>query len=266
MPVRQFHLLTVTGLLVTSLLAVPLPGHAEQCSAKSSGQRVALLELYTSEGCNSCPPADKFLSSLRGQGLTLKQVLPLSLHVDYWNDLGWKDPYSRAQFSERQRDATTRDHGSFVYTPQFLLNGIDFRRSYFGEGLAEKVRQINSGKALAEINLTMKRRPKVLEIAGNAWVPTNREREPAKAYLLLYENNLSNSVNAGENKGATLHHDFVVRALIGPVALNPDGKADLAHRFTLNANYKPTDLGVAAFVQDSASGDVLQALALPVCR
>src|SRR5712692_1249675 len=160
MPVRQFHLLTVTGLLVTSLLAVPLPGHAEQCSAKSSGQRVALLELYTSEGCNSCPPADKFLSSLPSQGLTLRQVLPLSLHVDYWNNLGWQDPFSQTRFSERQREAARLGHAKFVYTPQFLLNGVDSRN-----GLAEKVRRINNSKASAEINLTMKRQPEVLEIA-----------------------------------------------------------------------------------------------------
>ncbi len=258
---RMHHLQLLSGLLVASSLVTPLQGRAEQCSTKSSDHRVALLELYTSEGCNSCPPADKFLSSLLGQGLTLRQVLPLSLHVDYWDNLGWRDPFSQTRFSERQREAARLGHAKFVYTPQFLLNGVDSR-----DGLAEKVRRINNSKASAEITLAMKRQPKILEIEGNAWVPTNNERGHAKTYLLLYENNLSNRVNAGENKGETLHHDFVVRELIGPLALNPDGKADLTHRFALRADYKPTDLSVAAFVQNSASGDVLQALALPACR
>src|SRR5712692_2211956 len=157
---RMHHLQLLSGLLVASSLVTPLQGRAEQCSTKSSDHRVALLELYTSEGCNSCPPADKFLSSLPGQGLTLRQVLPLSLHVDYWDDLGWRDPFSQTRFSERQREAARLGHAKFVYTPQFLLNGVDSR-----DGLAEKVRRINNSKASAEINLTMKRQPEVLEIA-----------------------------------------------------------------------------------------------------
>jgi hypothetical protein len=81
-------------------------------------------------------------------------VLPLSLHVDYWNNLGWRDPFSQTRFSERQREAARRGQTKFVYTPQFLLNGVDSR-----DGLAEKVRRINNSKASAEINLTMKRQP-----------------------------------------------------------------------------------------------------------
>src|SRR5688572_7976417 len=89
-------------LLSTSLLAVPVS--AAVCQASSGGTSVALLELYTSEGCDSCPPADRWVAALRKNGLGPDRVVPLALHVDYWNHLGWTDRFARAAFTERQRE------------------------------------------------------------------------------------------------------------------------------------------------------------------
>ena len=97
------------------------------CEVNSQPHRVALLELYTSEGCSSCPPADKWLSELSGIGLDANKVVPLSLHVDYWNYIGWRDPYSSSQYTARQREQGQRNRLLSIYTPQMVINGQDYR-------------------------------------------------------------------------------------------------------------------------------------------
>src|SRR6185312_7071942 len=95
------------------------------CRAHSPDHSTALIELYTSEGCDSCPPADRWLSSLSKQKLGDRAVA-LALHVDYWDRLGWKDRFGSAGFSQRQREESARSGGEFVYTPQVMLQGRDF--------------------------------------------------------------------------------------------------------------------------------------------
>ena len=123
--------------LVFVLLAASDAVPAAQCSATSAEHRVPLLELYTSEGCNSCPPTDRWFSSLPGKGLTARKVVALAFHVDYWNDLGWSDPFSKPQYSDRQRAASLRNKARFVYTPQLLLDGRDYRRALFLDDIAD---------------------------------------------------------------------------------------------------------------------------------
>src|SRR3954463_8496265 len=98
-----------------------------QCETRSSANRVTVLELYTSEGCNSCPPADRWLSSLPAPGVTSDRPIPLAFHVDYWDQLGWPDRMAKEQFSIRQRTQSQRNGNTVVYTPQLLLNGLDYR-------------------------------------------------------------------------------------------------------------------------------------------
>src|SRR5262252_8617302 len=121
----------------------PTPGSAGECDATSGGRRVPVLELYTSEGCDSCPPVDRWVGGLPARGLTPDRVVTLAFHVDYWNHLGWADPYARAEFSERQRAATRRNEGRFVYTPQLMLNGKDYRRGILSDDFKERVEAIN---------------------------------------------------------------------------------------------------------------------------
>src|SRR5205085_5399810 len=96
------------------------------CAARSGDKTAALVELYTSEGCNSCPPADRWLSAL-GDKYRSELVVPLALHVDYWDYIGWKDPYAKREFSQRQRRLSQLQRAAFVYTPQVLVQGTDFR-------------------------------------------------------------------------------------------------------------------------------------------
>src|SRR2546430_13929980 len=116
---------------------------AQKCSARSGERTAALVELYTSEGCGSCPPADRWLSGLGARGVVAQRVVPLSLHVDYWDYIGWKDPYAKGEFSARQRKLTQLQRSALVYTPQVLLQGRDFRR-WGSAAFDEAVTRINA--------------------------------------------------------------------------------------------------------------------------
>jgi hypothetical protein len=233
---------------------------AARCTAHSGTQRVTLLELYTSEGCDSCPPADRWISALPSRGLGTDRVVTLAYHVDYWNYLGWKDPFAQARFSERQRFVNARIRNRTVYTPQLMLDGQDYRQGLSLKDIQDRVATVNREKPGADIALTLNTSARTLETAAR--VTLNRKDASAGVFLALYENRLGNQVTAGENKGKRLDHDFVVRELAGPFAA---GATAISHPFRIDPSWKTRDLAVAAFVQTAATGDVLQALSLPWC-
>ncbi len=256
-------LVAVTAALAA--LAAALPARAGLCAAKSSPRTAALVELYTSEGCSSCPPADRWLSSLRQAGQTRGEVVPLALHVGYWDYIGWKDPYARPEFAARQRRIAALQHSSFVYTPQVVLQGRDFRG--WGSGAFERaVAEINARPAKAAISLSLEPlRDGVLRVEVAARVPAPARREAAALYLAAYQSRLVSRVDAGENQGRTLEHDFVVRDWVGPIEFGADGRLRQVRRLSLPSGTAAGNSGAAAFVQDRASGEVLQALRLPAC-
>jgi hypothetical protein len=249
------------------MLMLPAAALSAQCTATSGARRVAMLELYTSEGCDSCPPTDRWVSALPSRGLPAERLLTLAFHVDYWNYLGWDDPFAQARFSERQRLASARNKTRFVYTPQLMLNGRDYRRGVVRDDFAEKITTINSDKPHAAITL-MHAPPLNGSLAVSASITLDgvAQRSLAQTYLALYENNLANQVSAGENRGKKLHHDFVVRELAGPFAADASGSLNITHSFKLARNWKSHDLHIAVFVQDQRSGEVLQALAAARCN
>jgi hypothetical protein len=251
-----------TGLAGALLLSLAGTAAAE-CAVQSGTQRIALLELYTSEGCSSCPPADRWLAELGPKGLAPARVVPLALHVDYWNYLGWTDPFSQPRYTERQQAHRARGGARTVYTPQFILNGREYRGWFRGDDFA---RRLENTDAAAVIALRLARANEAtLEATGEISVAETAKRQRAEVYLALYENNLANDVRAGENRGERLRHDYVVRRLEGPFSLQDDGRLALRQRFRLSPDWKRTDLGVAVFVQDRESGEVLQAAMLPPC-
>jgi len=250
---------------LAAILATPA-GADTRCVAESGARRVALLELYTSEGCNSCPPTDRWVSTLPQRGLGPDRVVTLGFHVDYWNYLGWNDPFARPAYSARQREASHRNKARFVYTPQLLLNGRDYRRRLFADGLADRLRALESEPPRARIRLA--RSPassRAIEASATATIRDAADRRDGRLYLALYENDLANQVTTGENRGKRLRHDFVVRHLAGPYTLEVDAPVPVRHRFSLEPGWKPRDLHVAAFVQNHATGAVLQSIAAPDC-
>ena len=251
---------------MAAFLAAPA-GSETLCAAESGARRVALLELYTSEGCDSCPPTDRWIRTLPGRGLGPDRVVILGFHVDYWNYLGWSDPFAKSEYSARQKSASHLNRARFVYTPQLLLNGRDFRRGLLGDGLEGKLRELEGETPRARIRVALQpASPRAIEVRGSVAVSDASERRDAKLYFALYENQLANAVSAGENRGKRLEHDFVVRKLAGPFPIDAVTSASVDHRFKLDPGWKRANLHVAAFVQNERTGDVLQALATPLCK
>jgi hypothetical protein len=237
-----------------------IPGLANaDCQARTGAARAVLVELYTSEGCNSCPPADRRLSQWKGQPELAGRLVPLAFHVDYWDDLGWVDRFANPRHAERQRDMAARAGSRLIYTPQFLRNGRDWRSQ--GSPLEHAGAD---GPAGATIVLGLNQAdPGTLAVSGEVRL-LQRGRE-VDAYLAVYENNLESRVPRGENAGSTLHHDFVVRRLIGPLKPDGAGLVSLTQHIRSDAGWKPSDLGVVAFVQERASGVIVQALRRHAC-
>ena len=245
--------------IVAALLG-PASAPAAECTAASGPQRVAVLELYTSEGCDSCPPADQWVSALPARKFGGDRVIPLAFHVDYWNQLGWNDPFSQAAFSARQHRHSNRRGVAFVVTPQLLLNGQDYRRGAGYDDFANRLKSINQSAPRADIRIKLNRSGSVLVSTVDVKVPGDAAQRRAQVFIALYEMNLVTAVAAGENKGKTLRHDYVVRSLVGPLALDDNGNVMHGDRFDLGRNLKPQDINLAVFVQHPQSGDILQAL------
>lgn len=252
-------------LIACSLLLNTTVATAATCSAESGKFRVPLLELYTSEGCSSCPPTDRWVSALPQRGHTPQRVLTLSFHVDYWNYLGWKDPYAKAAYGERQRSASHRNLARFVYTPQLLLDGRDYRRGIFRDDFGERIAAINHQAPDALIRMTMDANGDQQILHGTVSISGSVTRRTAQTYVAIYENNLVNNVTAGENRDKQLHHDFVVRELFGPFAADAAGKTVIKQNLRQDRSWKAADLNVAVFVQDSVTGKSLQTLNLRWC-
>jgi hypothetical protein len=251
---------------LAALLAAALaPAQAADCSARSGPHTAALVELYTSEGCNSCPPADRWLQGLGARGYAPERVVPLSLHVNYWDYIGWKDPYAQQRFSDRQRRLAQVMRARIVYTPQVLLQGRDFRSWHTGGSFDEAVARINARPPQASIALRLQGgRGDTLDTRVSATLRDPAGQPEAVLYLASYENKLVSSVSAGENRGRTLQHDYVVFEWVGPIPF-AGGRIEARRALPLLPRAVRANSGVAAFVQNRRSAEVLQALMLPAC-
>ncbi len=236
------------------------PAIAAECSAKSGATTVPLLELYTSEGCSSCPPADKWLSDLKPD---TKKVIPLAFHVDYWDYIGWKDKFSKAEYSERQRKIAAFAGAGFVYTPQFVLSGRDFKGADTSRlNQAVSASQKLASRASLSLDASTQSNGEItLKATAQAINPIDISK--ADIFVAIYENKLVSQVKAGENNGRELKHDYVVRDFFGAYQLS--NKNDFAKSFILKPEWNGRQAGAVIFVQDTKSGEILQSLALPFC-
>jgi hypothetical protein len=249
--------MTAAALAATSTAALAAP-----CTATSPTHRVALVELFTSEGCSSCPPADAWLRRLPVEGFGPDRVVPLALHVDYWDYIGWKDRFASARYTERQRAYSAIGNSAFVYTPQVVFDGRDFRSWGSAGAFEQAVRAANAKPPRATITVSMdESKAGVAPLRVGAELSKDVDPAGASLYVAAYENGQTSQVKAGENRGATLEHDYVVRQWFGPIPFDAAGRAELAERI---APAGPG--GVAAFVQVRRTGEVLQATSLAHCR
>ena len=238
------------------------------CRAVSGPGTLPLVELFTSEGCDSCPPADRWLSAQfpaqRPGESAAPAALALAYHVDYWDGLGWRDRFSSAQFTQRQRDESSAGGASFVYTPQVVVQGHDVRA--WNRGLAAAAITAAERKPpRAEIAVDVTPTADALLVRANANVMNPQLRKNAVLWVAYTDSGHVTEVAAGENRGSRLRHDHVVRALHGPYPVDAKGVAA-----AVLTQKPPADLGTApsvvAFVQDMSNADVLQAVAVSECR
>ena len=217
-------------------------------------RKAVVVELFTSEGCSSCPPADELLGRLR-QDLSAKnvQVIPLGFHVDYWDCLGWKDRFSSAKFTQRQEQYTQALKVDGPYTPEMVVDGAvefvgnDAGRAQTHDPPAGQPIGNGAGKDRAggadQLSIQVKG-PAAPSSGGNALV-----------MLAITEDNLSTQVGSGENGGRTLHHAAVVRELRQVGTLN-DGAIETTVPLKLEKDWKRNDLHAVVFVQNGPSGKI----------
>lgn len=202
-----------------------------------------VVELFTSQGCSSCPPADRLFSRLSGD------VIPLSFHVDYWNHLGWRDPFSDARWSERQRRYGGTFERGYVYTPQIVVNGraeavgSDYVkvRAMLDEAAAERPR--------AGVELVVEPRPDGFAVAVDGRLDAGAPR-PAALLVAVTEGEFAVDVKAGENAHRRLKHHHVVRELREIGRLVPGEPSAQSLEVPLDPEWNRRQLRVVAFVQD----------------
>ena len=236
----------VSVLAVTGLALGP---HKRAETAETTKQPV-VVELFTSEGCSSCPPADAFLTDLAKE----PGVIALSLHVDYWNYIGWADPFSSPVMTARQQDYAHRLSGRYVYTPQMVIDGqydvVGSRRN--------EVRSLIAAAAAQPKPLTLSYRD---DASGDAVVipAGDAPAEAALIWLAIYDAAHETEVLRGENKGKSLRHSNVVRELeqIG----SWDGRETVIPIDTQALSARGRD-GCAVIVQAGKGGPILGAIAL----
>lgn len=234
---------------------------AADCTVRSGPTTNALVELYTSEGCSSCPPAEKWLSKFAGD--RKPGVVPIAFHVHYWDYIGWKDIYADPRNTERQQAFAQVTGARSVYTPQVIVAGNDFRMWSSELAFGEAIRATQARKARATIEIrSLRAADGTIEGRASATLAQPGE-SPLTLVVALTQDGVTSKPNAGENKGETLAQNFVVRDV---VEFRGQSAIEGNFRFAPKANWNPERMSVVAYVQDPRSGRVLQALSAPACR
>lgn len=240
--------------LVGSALARAAP---PETSSPEPGPIV--LELFTSQGCSSCPPADQVLSRLGLDEETQALVVPLAFHVDYWDRIGWTDPFGSAAWSARQ-DAYCRALAveAGPYTPQLVVNGrVELNGSQQRRALGE-IEKARRQPSPARVTLSLAGAlagTRTVRVRVSAEVVGDMDARKLDMLVALFENGLITAVGRGENRGRSLRDDFVVRRLEKAFSLAPTTGAHRERELELKLErgFEAENLGVAAFLQDPAS-------------
>ena len=215
---------------------------------------MVLVELFTSQGCSSCPPADQLIAQI---GETAA-VVPLSFHVDYWNNGGWTDPFSQKDWSARQLYyAKALGLGDRIYTPQAVVDG---RKELVGSderSLRAAIAQAQARPA-GTISIHLEPNQSKLAVTANVDLPDSLRDRKLDLMLAEFEMGLVTSVGKGENGGRTLHNEYVVRQLerCAKLAAGGPARTENSGTMTLEKDWSQRRLGVAAFLQDPKSLEI----------
>ena len=264
--------------LSDALLSLPAPSEnmIEETNQPPADASPVIVELFTSQGCSSCPPADQVLMQLdRERVVSGAPVIALSQHVDYWNQLGWRDPYSSAQFSQRQGEYSEAFGRDGVYTPQMVVDG---RAEFVGSSMTKAREAIARASRLPKAKVQIAFAPPAAGAPRNALAlsvrvenlpATTSVDDTAEVWLAITESELGSSVPTGENAGRNLRHAAVVRQLssLGTMGETKNNTVFSATPvINLARNWRRDKLRVVVFIQEQESRHVLGAAAVDVAK
>jgi hypothetical protein len=255
---------------MAALVAV-LGGGAAHAAAPN-WRRVVLVELFTSQGCSSCPRADAFVRELPALGFGREKVVPLTYHVDYWDGLGWKDRFAKPEFTARQewyaRSTQLRspdgDGLSGLYTPQMVIDGAVHVSGGRRQDATREMERAAASPALFELQPEVVVHGSTVDVAIGV-----TERAPAqrgldwRARVALAARDTHTAVSHGENAGETLAESAVVRVLSSPVAIPAERGAKVRVRLIKPDDVDVSNLDVVVFVQSQQTGAVGAAIQAP---
>jgi hypothetical protein len=252
-PLRSFAIVAT----LSSVFAMAQSIGAAQTTP--TGRTPVLVELFTSEGCSSCPPADALLAKLdHDQPVSGAEIIVLGEHVDYWDGQGWHDRFSSHQYTDRQNDYGTRLNVADVYTPQMIVDGTD---QFVGNDASHALRAIQHATQSSKVRLTLSR-PVVdghkvsASVSAIAW-PTTRPQ--ADLYAALVDPTDTTEVRGGENGGHRLQHVGVVRSMQRVGTLRDIASGPLSFSLKAPPDSKPAEMRVVVFAQQNGPGAVVGA-------
>jgi hypothetical protein len=262
-PLSPFFAGLIAGAALSVGLCVGIPGKASfAAGGPMPAKTPVLVELFTSEGCSSCPPADRILEELATeQPVAGVEIVPLAFHVDYWNDLGWADPYSAPKFTERQRGYVRALRGSSAYTPEAIVDG---RSDVVGSRRDALLKLVRESQARAKTPISLESplsgdgAVSVTVHVGTATVPA---KETPHLVVALAKNEAVVPVARGENGGKKLRHTAIVRSLdhSGPVAPATSRSVTIA-----TAGLERGDYRVVAFLEEPSTHAIVGVATSPV--
>ncbi len=214
----------------------------------STAEQTGVIELYTSEGCSSCPPADRWLNTFKDNPGTWRSIIPLAFHVDYWDYIGWKDRFAMPEYTQRQRRYARQQSLRTIYTPGFIYNGREWRNWF-----VKRFVDFPEGGAPGVLEVTVEQGE-----AGIRFTPTRPPGTAMRFKLALLGFGLSSRVEAGENTGRTLSHDFVVLDVVEG-HLQPRGDAWQASSRLPRSEVLAKRYALAAWVQRGEDISPIQA-------
>jgi len=240
------------GILAVTALSAFINSKKQDTANLNGAKGFAVVELFTSEGCSSCPPADAVVAKLQKESAD-KPIYILAYHVDYWNHLGWKDVFSDPDYSKRQRDYAKTLNISSVYTPQIVVNG---KTEFVGSEdvtLHNAIKSALKKESLAELTLVnMQISRNTVQVNYNAKGNGNH----SVLLLALIEKSAQSHVKAGENSGRMLAHVQIVQKL-KTITLT-DNKAGF-EKINLPNNFTPQNWEVIGFIQNTTTGEIFAA-------
>jgi hypothetical protein len=242
-------------LVFVAVLIALAPGFGSVKAASSSDGQKTVVELFTSQGCSSCPPADKYLGELAGRD----DVVALSFHVDYWNYIGWRDPYSDAKWTKRQQAYGQNLNKRYVYTPQMVIDGRT-------ESVGSRRGQVRNLIAWAGKRQKLKidvSHPSRDNLQIHIPASSSYQGAPATIWLALYDARHATAIKAGENEGETITNTNVVRFMT-PVGTWRGKKVTLS---LMLADFGAAGRdGCAILVQEKNVGHILGAASIALMK